>query len=106
MAKSATTPLSQTFDISKVSPEVLEGPATWNQIKGISYHFGKTGFSLKGKVDRAKQAQIRGCLYSLVKQGKFTFQQAHKIRNAQTFSKTYRAMIDTYLAENQEVEAS
>ena len=60
MAKSATT----TFDISKVSPEVLEGPATWNQIKGISYHFGKTGFSLKGKVDREKQAQITGCLYS------------------------------------------
>ena len=36
MAKSATT----TFDISKVSAEVLEGPATWIQIKGISYHFG------------------------------------------------------------------
>ena len=102
MAKSATT----TFDISKVSAEVLEGPATWNQIKGISYHFGKTGFSLNGKLDRAKLAQIRGCLYSLVKQGKFTFQQAHKLRNSKTFSKTYKDMITTYLAENQEVEAS
>ena len=102
MAKSATT----TFDISKVSAEVLEGPATWNQIKGISYHFGKTGFSLNGKLDRAKQAQIRGCLYSLVKQGKFTFQQAHKLRNSKTFSKTYKDMITTYLAANQEVEVS
>ena len=102
MANKATT----TFDISKVSQEVLEGPATWNQIKGISYHFGKTGFSLKGKLDRAKQAQIRGCLYSLQKQGNFTFQQAHKVRNAKTFPKTYKDMITTYLAENQEVEAS
>ena len=33
MAKSATT----TFDISKVSAEVLEGSATWNQIKENGY---------------------------------------------------------------------
>ena len=54
MAKSATT----TYDHSKVSAEVLEGPATWNQIKGISYHFGKTGFSLKGKLDSTMHAFV------------------------------------------------
>ena len=62
-----------TFDINKINKEQLANPATWGQVQGISYRFGKTKYLQKGKTDYRIQSQIRGCLWGLVKKGKLSF---------------------------------
>jgi len=93
-----------TFDINKMDKERLSSPATWGQVQGISYRFGKTGYSQSGKTDYRKQSQIRGCLWGLVKVNKLSFKQAHGLMNAKTFPKVYKDAISQYLADNPETE--
>ena len=93
-----------TFDINKMDKERLSSPATWGQVQGISYRFGKTGYSQSGKTDYRKQSQIKGCLWGLVKVNKLSFKQAHGLMNAKTFPKVYRTLIQEYLDANPEAE--
>jgi len=93
-----------TFDINKMDKERLSSPATWGQVQGISYRFGKTGYSQSGKTDYRKQSRIRGCLWGLVKVNKLSFKQAHTLMNAKTFPKVYRESIKQYLKDNPETE--
>jgi len=93
-----------TFDINKMDKEKLSSPATWPQVEGIMYRFGKTGFSQSGKTDYRKQQQIKGCLWKLVKDGKLNFKQGHVLLNAKSFPKVYKDAISQYLADNPETE--
>ena len=93
-----------TFDINKMDKERLSSPATWGQVQGISYRFGKTGFAQSGKTDYRKQSQIKGCLWTLAKAGKLTFNQAHTLMNAKSFPKVYKTLIQEYLDANPEAE--
>jgi hypothetical protein len=93
-----------TFDINKMDKERLSSPATWGQVQGIMYRFGKTGFSQSGKTDYRKQSQIKACLWKLVKANKLNFKQAHVLLNAKSFPKVYKDSITQYLADNPETE--
>ena len=93
-----------TFDINKIDKERQANPATWGQVQGISYRFGKTKYLQKGKTDYRIQSQIRGCLWGLVKKGKLSFQKGHDLMNAKTFPKVYQEAITQYLLDNPEAE--
>ena len=93
-----------TFDINKIDKEQLANPATWGQVQGISYRFGKTDFLQKGKTNYQVQSQIRGCLWGLAKKGKLSFQKGHVLMNAKTFPKVYQTLIQEYLDANPEAE--
>jgi len=93
-----------TFDINKINKEQLANPATWGQVQGISYRFGKTKYLQKGKTDYRIQSQIKGCLWGLSKKGKLSFQKGHDLMNAKTFPKVYQEAIKQYLLDNPEAE--
>ena len=93
-----------TFDINKIDKERQANPASWKQVEGISYRFGKTDFLQKGKTNYQIQSQIRGCLWGLVKKGKLSFQKGHVLMNAKTFPKVYQEAITQYLLDNPEAE--
>ena len=93
-----------TFDINKIDKEALDNPASWKQVQGISYRFGKAGFAQSGKTDYRRQSQIRGCLWGLAKKGKLSFQKGHVLMNAKTFPKVYQEAIKEYLLANPEAE--
>ena len=67
--------MDTTFDITKIDKDRLAQPSTYNQLKAISYKFSK---AKAGKMNWQRQKRILATLYSLQKEGKLSFQQAHK----------------------------
>tara|TARA_R100001244_G_scaffold31989_1_gene30464 strand:+ start:69 stop:353 length:285 start_codon:yes stop_codon:yes gene_type:complete len=93
--------MDTTFDINKVDDERLNEPASYGQIRAISFKFSK---NKPAKDKWAYQKQIVGCLYGFAKNGKLTFQEAHKlISTTKTLPKKYTDAIEQYLADNPEV---
>ncbi len=85
-----------TFNIGDYEDKHKE-PATWNQVRGLSFKFAKTA---KG-IDNRLASQVRGCLWSQVKSGKLSFKQAHDLFQKKSLPKLYKEMIDAYLAEQE-----
>ena len=66
--------MDTTFDINQVDKERLAEPASYGQIRAISYKFSK---SKAGKINFRLQKQIQGCLYGFSKRNELSFQEAH-----------------------------
>lgn len=92
--------MDTTFDITKIDEERLSQPATYNQVRAISFKFTKLK---NGKINWQKQKRIYGCMYNLLKEGKLSFNEAHVLLStSQTFPKKYEALINVYLEANPE----
>ena len=93
--------MDTTFDINQVDKERLAEPASYGQIRAISYKFSK---SKAGKINFRLQKQIQGCLYGFSKRNDLSFQEAHKlISTTKTLPKKYKDAITQYLDDNPEV---
>ena len=93
--------MDTTFDINQVDKERLAEPASYGQIRAISYKFSK---SKAGKINFRLQKQIQGCLYGFSKRNELSFQEAHKlISTTKTLPKKYKDAITQYLDDNPEV---
>ena len=93
--------MDTTFDINQVDKERLAEPASYGQIRAISYKFSK---SKAGKINFRLQKQIQGCLYGFSKRNELSFQEAHKlISTTKTLPKKYTDAITQNLADNPEV---
>ena len=92
--------MNTTFDISKIDTERQGAPASYGQIKAISYKFSKLK---SGKSNYRLQKQIQGCLYGFAKEGKFSFKEAHTmLSEKKSLPKKYSDAIALYLSENLE----
>lgn len=88
--------MATNFDISKVPADTLKGPATWSQIRALSYRLMGTK---EGKPNYEFAKQIQGCLYHLSKNDKFSFKQANKMFNNKKLPVVYRNAIRDYSAQ-------
>tara|TARA_R100001594_G_C4016547_1_gene258211 strand:+ start:1041 stop:1334 length:294 start_codon:yes stop_codon:yes gene_type:complete len=94
--------MDTTFDINNIDEERQGQPATHAQVRAISLKFSKLK---SGKINWERQKRIYGCLYSLIKQGKLSFKQAHiMLSKTKKFPEKYETLIDSYLEANKEVE--
>ena len=94
--------MDTTFDINNIDEERQGQPASYKQVRAISLKFSKLK---SGKINWQRQKRISGCLYSLVKQKKLTFKQAHTmISKTKKLPEKYETLISSYLKANQEVE--
>tara|TARA_R110002051_G_scaffold84560_2_gene149869 strand:- start:2152 stop:2433 length:282 start_codon:yes stop_codon:yes gene_type:complete len=92
--------MDTTFDITKIDEERLSQPASWKQVKAISFKFAKLQ---SGKINWQKQKRIYGCMYNLLKEGKLSFKEAHVLLSTtKTLPKKYEALINVYLEANPE----
>jgi hypothetical protein len=90
--------MENTFDINNFSSDTQSGRATYNQCKGLSYKFAKTGDKINWKL----QKQILGCLYGLSKREThfLTFKKANELFSKKSLPKVYLDAIALYLKEN------
>ena len=88
--------MENTFDINSFDKATRGGKATYNQCKGLSYKFAKSGDKINWKL----QKQIQGCLYSLAKDERLSFKKAHQILQGKSLPKVYLDKIALYLKEN------
>ena len=94
--------MDTTFDINTIDEERLSQAATYPQVRAISFKFSKLK---SGQINYQRQKRISGCLYSLVKQNKLSFKQAHTmLSKTKKFPEKYETLISSYLEANQEVE--
>ena len=94
--------MDTTFDINNIDEERQGQPASHKQVRAISYKFSKLK---SGKINWQRQKRIYGCLYSLVKQNKLSFKQAHiMLSKTKKLPEKYETLISSYLEANQEVE--
>ena len=94
--------MDTTFDINNIDEERQGQPATHAQARAISLKFSKLK---SGKINWQRQKRIAGCLYSLVKQNKLSFKQAHTtLSKTKKLPERYETLISSYLEANQEVE--
>ena len=94
--------MDTTFDINNIDEERQGQPASYKQVRAISFKFSK----LKaGKMNWQRQKRISGCLYSLVKENKLSFKQAHTmLSTTKKLPQKYETLISAYLEANPEVE--
>lgn len=85
------------YDIKKVSPETLEGPATPNQCKALALNFSKKA---NGKIDWAKRSRISACLNSQSKKGLLSYADASELFEKKRLPKKFQKLIDEYLKAN------
>lgn len=89
-----------TFDITTFDKERLQSPATFNQCRGLSFHFSS---KKDGTVDWQLQRRIQGCLYALTKEKSkrklFTFEKASNLYKVKKLPKVYQDEIAKYLIE-------
>lgn len=91
--------MDTTFDITKIDEERLSQPATYNQVRALSFKFAKRK---NGTMDWSLQKQLLGCLYGLIKANKLSFSQANTLFSKQTLPKVFKDMIAAYLESNPE----
>jgi hypothetical protein len=91
--------MDTTFDINKIDDDRLSQPATFNQVKALSYKFAKKD---NGTMDWRLQKQLLGCLYGLIKDNKLSFNQAHGLFQKKTLPKVFKDMISAYIKSNPE----
>ena len=85
--------MTEKFDISNVPQGTLAGPATWGQIRALSYRLcGTKG----GKPDFRFAKQIQGVLYNHAKNGTFSFKQANVMFKNKKLPAKYRNAINAY----------
>ena len=90
--------MENTFDINSFDKATRGGRATYNQCKGLSYKFAKSGDKMNWKL----QKQILGCLYGLSKREKhfLSFKKANELFSKKSLPKVYLDAIALYLKEN------
>tara|TARA_R100000951_G_scaffold107120_1_gene102205 strand:+ start:1130 stop:1525 length:396 start_codon:yes stop_codon:yes gene_type:complete len=88
--------MATTFDIKKVPEATRKGPATWNQIRGLSFKFAS---KTNGNTNYREAKQIQGCLYNEKKEGRLTYSQAHTLFSKKTLPAKYRTSIQDYVAQ-------
>ena len=94
--------MDTTFDINTIDEERLSQAATYPQVRAISFKFSKLK---SGKINWQRQKRIAGCLYSLVKQNKLSFKQAHTmLSKTKKLPEKYETLMSSYIEANQEVE--
>ena len=92
--------MDTTFDINNIDEERQGQPASYDQVKAISFKFSKLK---SGKLNWQQQKRIAGCLWSLVKQNKLTFLQAHiMLSKTKKLPEKYETLITSYLEANPE----
>lgn len=90
--------MENTFDINSFDKATQSKPATYNQCRGLSYKFSKTGDKINWKL----QKQILGCLYGLSKREEhfLSFKKANELFSKKSLPKVYLDAIALYLKEN------
>ena len=92
--------MDTTFDINSIDEERQGQPASYKQVRAISFKFSKLN---SGKINWQRQKRIAGCLYSLVKQNKLTFMQGHTLLSkTKKLPEKYETLITSYLEANPE----
>lgn len=90
--------MTETFDINQVPAATRKGPATWGQIRALSFRLCG---SIGGKPNYRVSKQIQGCLWNETKEGRFTFDQASKLFDKKSLPAKYRNKIQDYVAQSQ-----
>ena len=90
--------MADNFDLSKVPQATLDGPATWSQIRALSFRLcGSKG----GKPNFRFAKQIQGVLYHDAKEGSFTFKQANVMFKNKRLPTKYRNAIQAYTKDQE-----
>jgi len=98
------------FDITKVRPETLAGPARPGQINKLSYEFAirlnsSADRNDKKNIDWTDYRGIRATFWNFQKQGKFTFKNAQELfdnyilKGNYTLPEKYRNHLNSFMAE-------
>ena len=85
--------MAENFEFKNVPQATLDGPATWGQIRALSYRLcGSQG----GKPNFRFAKQIQGVLYNHAKNGSFSFKQANVMFKNKKLPTKYRNAIKAY----------
>lgn len=89
--------MDTTFDMKKVKPETLKGPATYNQCEGLAKKFA---YGLKGKEWAIRNSRVRATLLEERSEGRLSFQKASDLFKKKKLPKVYEDKINAYLELN------